>query len=79
LKAIADLIHMIQEKHLKSIYSEALVSQKFVQTIQKETDVNIYTLNALETLTPEQIQAKENYFTIMEKNLEALKTGLECE
>ena len=70
---------MIKEKKLTALYSEELVSQKFVQTIQKETNINIYTLNALETLTSEQIDAGENYLTIMQKNLDALKKGLGCE
>ncbi len=75
---IKNAIDTIKNEWLKAVYSEKLVSPKFAETIKKETWAEIFELDPLETLTSEQVQAWENYISIMEKNLEALRKWLEC-
>ena len=75
-KSIADIIDKAREEEIHYIFMEPLSSIKTVKTIADETGLEILTLNPLEGLTEEDIQNKENYISIMEKNLENLKKEL---
>lgn len=75
---IARVIEVVKAKRVTTIFTEPLVSPKFTDTIARETGVKNAELHPLETLTPEEEKAGENYITIMEKNLTKLAEGLEC-
>ena len=55
------------------IYFEENASQALANTLSKETGVKLDVLNPLESLTEEATKAGEDYISIMEKNLKALK------
>ncbi|HHA7953803.1 TPA: ZinT/AdcA family metal-binding protein [Streptococcus pneumoniae] len=55
------------------IYFEENASQALANTLSKEAGVKTDVLNPLESLTEEDTKAGENYISIMEKNLKALK------
>lgn len=57
---------------MKTIFFEELVSPKVAQTIAKEINAKTEVLNPLEGLSEEQINNGEDYFSVMEKNLEVL-------
>jgi zinc transport system substrate-binding protein len=59
------------------IFSEELVSPKIAETIAKETGARTQILNPLEGLSEEAIAAGEDYFSVMQANLEKLKEALE--
>jgi zinc transport system substrate-binding protein len=48
------------------------------QTLAQEAGVTTAVLNPLEGLTQEQVQAGENYLSVMRSNLAALRRGLDC-
>lgn len=77
-KDIANVVNLIKKEKLPYIFSEAFVSPKFTQTIKKETWVEILTLHTLESLSSDEEIAKEDYISIMKKNLEKLKVWLIC-
>jgi len=77
-KDLVELKNEIGNLKVKYLFTEELVSPKTAETLANEAQIKTMTLNPLENLTDEQIQAEENYFTIMEKNLENLKIALEC-
>jgi zinc transport system substrate-binding protein len=54
---VADIITLIKEKNIPTIFTESLVSPKFTDTIKAETGVQTLELHALETLTPEEARA----------------------
>lgn len=72
-----DIIDYINQNHIKYIFFEELLSPKVVQTISDETGAQLLELNPFEGLSQEDIDAGENYITVMEQNLENIKQALE--
>ena len=74
---MAEVIDFVRENHVKVIFFEELVSPKVAETIAYETGVSAEMLNPLEGLGDEELAAGEDYFSVMESNLEKLKAALE--
>lgn len=53
------------------------MTPKFSSIIQDGTGIETRSVHNLETLTEEDINKQEDYFTLMNKNLEVLRTALE--
>ena len=75
-KAMAEIITFVKNNNVKAIFYEEFSSSKLVDSIAKETEIKILTLNPIESLSEENIEAGEDYFSIMEKNLISLLDGL---
>ncbi|WP_297203250.1 zinc ABC transporter substrate-binding protein [uncultured Brachyspira sp.] len=75
-KAMSETITFIKNNNIEAIFYEDFSSSKLVDSIAKETGVKIYTLNPIESLSEEYINSGEDYFSVMEKNFEALTNGL---
>lgn len=73
---LAELKEFVKKNNIKVIYFEENTSSKVAETLSNETGVKLEVLNPLESLTNEQIKAGENYISVMEKNLEALKESI---
>ncbi|MFD0695026.1 metal ABC transporter substrate-binding protein [Paenibacillus sp. GCM10027628] len=67
----------IKEHQVKYIFFEELVSDKLAKTLAKDANVDTMVLNPLEGLTDKEIQAGENYISIMDKNLKNLVKALQ--
>lgn len=67
----------IRDHQLKYIFFEELVSDKLAKTLAKDAKVDTLVLNPLEGLTKEQIDAGEDYISIMDKNLKNLVLALQ--
>ncbi|MBA4701427.1 MAG: zinc ABC transporter substrate-binding protein [Ruminococcus sp.] len=70
-----EIIEFAKENQIKTIFFEELVSPKVAETIAAEIGAKTSVLNPLEGLNDEQLEAGEDYFSIMEENLTALKEG----
>lgn len=75
-KAMSDTITFIKNNNVKAIFYEDFSSSRLVDSIARETGVKIYTLNPIESLSEEYINAGEDYFSVMEKNFLSLTNGL---
>ena len=75
-KRMAEIIDFARSRNIKTIFFEELVSPKVAEVIASEIGAKTDVLNPLEGLTQEQINAGEDYLSIMEKNLEALVNAL---
>ena len=75
-KAMSDTIAFIKNNDVKAIFYEDFSSSKLVDSIAKETGVKILTLNPIESLSEEYINAGEDYFSVMEENIISLTNGL---
>lgn len=75
---IANVVKLIREKNITTVFSEPLVSPKFAETIAKETGARTVSLNPLEGLLKEDIAAGKDYVIEMRQNLENLKLALDC-
>lgn len=74
---IVKLAKMVKEEGIRYIFFEELVSDKLAKTLAAEAGVSTKVLNPVEGLTEEQEKNGDNYFTLMERNLQNLIMALE--
>lgn len=74
---MAEIIDLAKEKNIRTIFFEELVSPKVVETIAKAVGAETDVLNPLEGLSEEELAAGQDYFSVMRKNLEALRKALQ--
>lgn len=75
-QTMAQIIDYIKKNNIKYICVEEMTSTKIADTIKAETGAQIKVLSPVETLTQEQMDKGEDYFSIMENNLKILKEVL---
>ncbi|WP_391202821.1 metal ABC transporter solute-binding protein, Zn/Mn family [Psychrobacillus sp. L4] len=75
-KQLTKIIDLAKEKDIKYILFEQNVSSKLTGVIQKELNAKSLVLHNLGVLSKKDIENNETYFTLMNKNLETLKTAL---
>jgi zinc transport system substrate-binding protein len=75
LEAVAGLV---EERGVTTVFTETLVSPEIAETVAREAGARTADLNPLEGLTEEEIERGEDYFSVMEANLAALREGLGC-
>lgn len=73
MKAIKEFV---KANGVRYIFFEELVSDKLAKTLAKETGVKTLVLSPIEGRTPEQEKAGDDYFSLMERNLEHLVQAL---
>ena len=78
-KTMAKIIDFVKANDVKVIFSEDLVSPKVAQQIADATGAECRVLNPLEGLTDEQLKAGEDYFSVMESNLDEIVAALDAE
>ena len=76
---LANLKDLVQREGVTTIFTETLVSPKVAETLAQEAGVTTAPLDPLESLTPAEIAAGEDYVSIMQRNLQTLEAGLGCE
>ncbi len=77
-KHLANLINVIKEKNIKVIFVETMVNPKISRAIAKDASTSVDVLNPFEGLTQKEISDGQNYFSVMEQNLNKLKDALDC-
>lgn len=75
-KQLQEIIKTAREHNLHSVIFEQNISSKLTDIIQKEIGAKALTLHNLSVLTEKDIQNGEDYFSLMHKNAETLKTAL---
>lgn len=73
---MAEIIDFVKDNKIKVIFFEELASPKIANAIALETGAVVDVLNPLESLSDEEIQNGDDYFSVMRKNLEALERAL---
>ena len=66
------IIKFAKKNNVKTIFFEELVSPKVAEIIAKEVNGKTEVLNPLESLSEDQIKKGEDYFSVMEENLQVL-------
>lgn len=72
---MAEIIEFAKEHKVTTIFFEELVSPKVAETIAKATGAKTEVLDPLEGLSDENKAAGMDYFSIMKKNMEAIRTA----
>lgn len=75
-KELQAIIEESSEHNIQYVIFEQNVSPKIAKIIQEEIGAKSLTLHNLEAITEENIKQKDDYFSIMHKNLETIKTVL---
>ena len=76
-KELAAIVDLAKQENINHIFFEQNVSSNLTEVIQKEIGAKTLTLHNLSVLTKEDVKNNETYFTLMRKNMEALKTALQ--
>jgi zinc transport system substrate-binding protein len=78
-KEIENIVEIIKKDGLKFVFYEEQLNPELAKTVANESGAKIKILRSIESLTKEEEKNGDSYITIMEKNLESLKQGLECQ
>ena len=76
-KRLAELIDLVKQKGVTTIFTEDLVSPELAKTLSRETGATTVVLSPLEVLTDATPGA--DYLSVMRDNLEKLRTALGCQ
>ncbi|MGA9160486.1 MAG: metal ABC transporter substrate-binding protein [Actinomycetota bacterium] len=77
-RRLAELRDLVEREGITTIFAEELVSPKVAETLADEAGVTVAVLNPIESLTDAQVEAGEDYLSIMRQNLETLRKALGC-
>jgi zinc transport system substrate-binding protein len=75
---LASLKDLVEREGVTTIFTEELISPKVAETLGSETGATTAVLNPLESLTPDEAAAGDDYVSVMRTNLAALRTALGC-
>ncbi|MDQ0231118.1 metal ABC transporter solute-binding protein, Zn/Mn family [Metabacillus malikii] len=75
-KELKTIIETAKEHDLKYVIFETNVTSNIADIVQSELKAEALTLSNLETITDEDRKNNEDYFSIMEKNLDTLRKAL---
>jgi zinc transport system substrate-binding protein len=75
---LAQLEDLVRRLGVTTIFTEELVSPKVADTLAAETGATTAVLNPLESLTPAESAAGQDYLSVMRSNLSKLEVALGC-
>ncbi|WP_243291128.1 zinc ABC transporter substrate-binding protein [Bacillus sp. FJAT-47783] len=77
-KELANIIELAKEHNIQYVIFEQNVSNKVADIVQRELHAKTLTFHNLESITEEQYNSGEDYFSLMNENIETLRTALEA-
>jgi zinc transport system substrate-binding protein len=75
---LVHVVKVVRRTHATTVFFETLVSPRLAQTVAREVGARTAVLDPIEGLTPKEEQNRDNYFTLMHRNLAALRKALAC-
>ena len=78
VKQISELINLVKNEKINTVFFEEFASPKVAQTIAKASNVKIDALRPAENISKEENKKGYGYLQIMEDNLEKLKFAMDC-
>ena len=77
-KVVSELIDLVKNEKINTVFFEEFASPKVAQTIAKAANVKIDTLRPAENISKIENEKGYGYLEIMEDNLEKLKFAMDC-
>ncbi len=77
VKTLAELIRTVRENDIRVVYTIEMSSGSIARTIAGETEAEVMEMHSCQTVTLDEFNAGETYVSLMRRNAEALKKGLE--
>jgi zinc transport system substrate-binding protein len=75
---LAHVVQLVRSTGATTVFFERLVSSRLADTVAHEVGARTAVLDPIEGLTPKEEQNGDNYFTVMRRNLDALRRALAC-
>lgn len=75
---IVQLLKMVKSTGLKYVYAEELVSPRISEMISREAGVKILMLHGAHNISKDDLAKGVTFISLMRKNLEQLRIGLQC-
>jgi zinc transport system substrate-binding protein len=75
---LGELADLIDDEGITTVFYETLVAPDVAETLAREADVDTAVLNPLEGLSDDEVEAGDDYQSVMRANLDALTTALRC-
>lgn len=76
---MAELTQLARQQNIHYIFFESLVSPRLADTIAQEVGAKTLVFDPLEGLTNEAQKQGQNYLSVQQQNLTALRTALACQ
>lgn len=77
-RTIIGLKKKIEEKGVRYVYFEELISPRVSELLSRETGATLLNLHGAHNITKDELANGSTFISLMENNLVNLKTGLEC-
>ena len=77
-REVERLVDEVRATGATTVFSEPLASSALADVVAREAGVATAVLDPLEGLTADETDAGADYFSVMEKNLDVLRTALGC-
>lgn len=78
-KKLAALVKQIKQNNIHTIFTEDTLSPRLAQAVAQETGAQILPLYPIEHISKDDFNNNVTYATLMRRNLESLKRGLQCQ
>lgn len=75
-KELQEIIEFAKEREISHVLFEPFVSLKIAEVVKNEIGAEALILNPLENITKEELERGEDYFSIMNQNIENLEKAL---
>jgi len=72
------IVDVVRETGATTVFVETLVSPELAETVAREAGAAVATLDPLEGLSDSDLEAGEDYFSVMHENLAVLREALGC-
>jgi zinc transport system substrate-binding protein len=77
-RQLAHVVELVRRTHATTVFFETLVSPRLADTVAREVGARTAVLDPIEGLTPAEQKQGDDYFTLMMRNLSALRKALTC-
>jgi zinc transport system substrate-binding protein len=77
-RELEELVERVRASGATTVFAEPLVSDEVAETVAREAGVAVSTLDPIEGLSQERLDAGEDYLSVMRSNLTALREALGC-
>jgi zinc transport system substrate-binding protein len=75
---LASVVETVRRTHSTTVFFEKLVSPRLAETVAREVGAKTSVLDPIEGLTSAEQARGDTYFTLMRRNLAALRKALSC-
>jgi zinc transport system substrate-binding protein len=75
---LQEVIDFVRRSGATTVFVEPLVSPRVGETIARETGATTAVLDPIESLSEDEAARGDDYFSLMQRNLDALRTALGC-